>query len=55
MAAHQLVTYSFDKEYTSKFWYNKLYSVMYKGLEMDWFDLKHVAKAYEREYKLRFD
>jgi len=29
--------------------------VLYKGLMMDWFNPKHVAKGYEREYKLCFN
>jgi len=28
---------------------------LYKGLMMCWFKPKHVAQAYKREYKLRFD
>jgi len=49
-------TYNFKIESTI-WWYVIIFYLLfalYKGLMMDWSNLKHVVKAQEREYKLCF-
>ena len=50
-----IVMWDPTKKDTTKVPYIDLLFVLYKGLTMDWFNPKHVAKAYEKEYKLCFN